>query len=465
MAGDEDISALDAAFRHAIAYRRALATRAVRVEPSHSDIAAQLVEPWGESLPTHGDDSAAVIARLIAAEPGVMPSTGPRFFAFVIGGAHPAAIAADWVASVWDQNAGNPIAGPAAAAIEQVVAAWALDLLDLPRDAGVGIVTGATMGNFCGIAAARHALLKRAGWDVEAQGLFGAPEITVIAGEEAHPTLFSSLRLAGFGAKRHASVPTDDEGRMRIDAFAAALGDAKGPVLVCAQAGNIHSGGFDPIPEIAALCRARGAWLHIDGAFGLWARANPATRALAAGCELADSWSVDCHKMLNTTFDGAFAIVRDPAALAGAMGITASYLPQAGAVRNPSAFTPELSRRARGLPIWAVLRALGREGLAAALERCCANARLMAARLGAVEGVAVLNDVVFNQATFRFGGSDALTSDVVARVQRSGVCWVQTADWRGRTIMRFSVCNHDTSPEDIERSADAVIQAFKEARA
>jgi glutamate/tyrosine decarboxylase-like PLP-dependent enzyme len=461
-------AALERAYEAARAYLKSARGQSTYVPVTQPEIRKRL----GTRLPEKGEPSEAVIASLIEASQGALaPTMGGRFFAYVIGGTHPAGVASEFLNAAWDDKPGTPLVTPFGCAIDGLVGEWVLELLDLPRESSVGIVTGGSLANFLGIAAARHALLKREGWDVEAQGLFGAPPITVLISEEEHPTVLKALRLAGLGAAHTRPIGTDAQGAMRADRVEAALGSAKGPVLVCSQAGNINTGAMDPFAEIAPLCRARGAWLHVDGAFGLWARVSPELAGPIRGVELADSWATDAHKMLNTPYDAGFGIVRDAAAHLGAMDISASYLVQAEGARDPSRYVPELSRRARGTPVYATIRALGRQGVREMIEGCCANARRMRDLLTARDGVTCLNDVVFNQALFRFaapgrGGDeaagDALTVAVATRVRESGECWVQSSEWRGREVMRFSVADRATTPADIDRAAAAVLKAYDE---
>jgi glutamate/tyrosine decarboxylase-like PLP-dependent enzyme len=422
-----------------------LRDRPVRAEAGYDDMVAAFDEP----LPEQGDDAVAVLEHLVAtAGPGVVANPGPRYFGFVTGGALPAALGADWLTSAWDQNAFSRVSSPAAAAIEAVAERWVLEALGLPRTAAVGFATGATTSNFTCIAAARHALLDRAGWDVEEQGLAGAPPIRVIVGEHVHASLLVALRYAGLGAPT-TIVPADDQGAMRADELA--VGD--GPTLICAQAGEVGSGASDPLEAIAA---AKGdAWLHVDGAFGLWAAASPKLRHLVSGAERADSWAVDAHKWLNVPYDGGLAIVADPAPLKAAMGVRASYLPDSDG-REPLDHVPEMSRRARAVPVYAALRSLGRAGLAELVERNCALARRLAA---AMDGVAeVLNDVVLNQVLLRFG-DDATTQKVIAEVQRRGEAWLGGTVWHGRAAVRVSVSNWSTTEQDIDRLAAALTAA------
>jgi glutamate/tyrosine decarboxylase-like PLP-dependent enzyme len=418
-------------------------------------------------LPEDGADAVAVIEELSAgAGPGLVASAGPRYFGFVTGGALPAAVAADWLTSAWDQNAGLHVMSPAAAAAEETVAAWAKELLGLPAGAGVGLVTGAQMANVTALAAARGAVVARAGWDVEARGLIGAPAVRVLAGAEAHATVFNALRLVGLGRDTAMLVPVDEQGRMRADQLAAALGEGDGPAIVCAQAGNVNTGAFDPLEEVLAACREAGAWCHVDGAFGLWAAAAPGRAHLTAGAAGADSWAVDAHKWLNVPYESALAIVADPAALSAAMALTAAYLTTAGVrERNGADWAPEASRRARAFPLWAALRQLGRTGLAELVERDCALAARIARRLSAEPGVEVVNDVVLNQALVRFGDDDAATEAVIARVQEEGTCWLGGTVWQGRAAMRVSVSGWQTTEADADRSADAIAAAWRDSAA
>jgi glutamate/tyrosine decarboxylase-like PLP-dependent enzyme len=406
-----------------------------------------------------------VIHDLIGlAEPGLAAITAPRFFGWVMGGSNPTGVAVDWLTSIWGQNAGNHMATPAAAAAETASAAALLDLLDLPRESSVGFVTGATMASFTCLAAARGAVLRRAGWNIDADGMAGCPPITVVLGEEAHSTIYAGLKYLGFGERNLVKVAVNREGAMEVRAFAEAMDATSGSVIVIAQAGHINSGAFDPFTEIARIARARGAWLHIDGAFGLWARATRTHRALGEGLELADSWSVDGHKWLQTPYDCAYAIVRDREAHVRAMQIAASYLPpSAGADRVPADYVPELSRRARGFATWAMIRLLGRQGIADMVSRHCALARRFAQKLAAEPGVEIMNHVVLNQVAVHFG-SDAQTNAVIARVQASGECFLAGANWHGKAIMRLSVTNENTTEADVDRSVAAILDAWRAVR-
>ena len=384
--------------------------------------------------------------------PATMAMAGRRFFGFVIGGALPVTLAANWLASAWDQNTGLYSPTPATSRLEQIALNWLLDLFHLPLECAGAFVTGATMANFSALAAARHALLKRAGWNVEADGMFGAPAITVVVGEEAHPTLFKSLGLLGLGRNRVVRVPADSQGRMRADA----LPSLSGPTIVCVQAGNVNTGAFDPFPEICERAQSAGAWVHVDAAFGLWATTAPSTAHLANGLAHADSWATDFHKWLNVPYDSGLALVRDADALRAAMAITAEYLPTTSPYRNPSDFTPELSRRARGVEVWAALRSLGRNGVAELIERNCRQARRFAEGLQAA-GFKVLNDVELNQVLVAFGDAET-TNRVILELQTEGTCWCGGTVWQGQTAMRISVSSWATTDADVERSLEAIVR-------
>jgi glutamate/tyrosine decarboxylase-like PLP-dependent enzyme len=437
---------MDAA-RRALRYRQDLATRSVCPRPGAT---RRLQERLGGALPERPADPAEVIGALDSyGSPATLGSAGGRFFGYVIGGSLPSTVAASWLATAWDQNTGLMSAAPATTLIEQIALDWVLEVLELPRGAAGAFVTGCQMASFTGLAAARHALLAREGWDVEADGLFGAPPLTVIVGEEAHSTIHKALALLGLGRERVLRVPADGQGRMRAEA----LPDITGPAIVCLQAGNVNTGAFDPAGPVIEWARERGAWVHVDGAFGLWARVAPARRVLAAGFEGADSWATDAHKWLNVPYDCGVALVRDPAALRGAMGTGAAYL-QESPVREPMQYTPELSRRARGVEVWAALRTLGRRGVADLVERCCAHASRFAAGLREA-GYEVLNDVSLNQVLVSFG-DDARTWRVIDALQREGTCWCSGTTWQGRAAMRISVSSHATSAADVEASLAAM---------
>ena len=406
-----------------------------------------------ESLPSQPTDSMETLRLLDEiGSPATMGMAGPRFFGFVIGGSLPVALAANWLASAWDQNSALYRATPGTAYIEQIALRWLLDLLRLPPDCGGAFVTGATVANLCALAAARHAVLKRVGWNVEADGLPGAPLITVMVGAEAHPSVTKSLGILGLGRNRVVKVPTDDQGRMRLDA----LPPITGPTIVCVQAGNVNTGAFDPIKQICERAHAAGAWVHVDGAFGLWAAAAPLRAALADGIGNADSWATDAHKWLNVPYDSGLAFVRDAQALRAAMAVTAEYLPTESEFRNPSDFVPELSRRARGVDVWAALRTLGRTGIAEMIERNCAQARRFAEKLSGA-GFEILNEVVLNQVLVVFGDVER-TKQVINAIQQDGTCWAGVTVWQGRTAMRISVSSWATTDADVDRSVEAMIR-------
>jgi glutamate/tyrosine decarboxylase-like PLP-dependent enzyme len=426
----------------------------------------------GGPLPERGEDDLRVIEHLArAADPGLVGMAGPRYFGFVIGGHVPASLAADWLTSTWDQNAGLYVTSPANSVVEEVAAGWVLDLLGLPATASVGFTTGCSMANFTALAAARHAVLARAGWDVETEGLFGAPEIEVVIGEEAHATILSALQMLGLGRERVKRVAMDAQGRMVPEALReilAGVTGGSGPLIVCTQAGNVNTGSFDPLEEIVPLVHRRGGWLHVDGAFGLWAGAVPALAHLVRGADQADSWATDAHKWLNVPYDSGIVIVAHPEPHRAAMTISAAYLAQTeGRERDPFDWVPEFSRRARGFTVWAALRSLGRSGVEDLVERCCALARRFAERLGSEPGVEILNEVVLNQVLVRFssasGDADALTRDVIARVQADGTCWLGGTTWHGRAAMRISVSNWSTTEGDVDASAAAILRCFRAA--
>jgi glutamate/tyrosine decarboxylase-like PLP-dependent enzyme len=444
----------DAAAR-ATAYLDGLASR--RVPPTRESV--ERLSGFQERLPEGPTDPREVLATLDRlGSPATMATAGPRFFGFVIGGSLPATLAANWLAGAWDQNAAFASVTPGVAMLEQVSLSWMIELLGLPPETGGAYVTGATMANFSALAAARHAVLDRAGWRVEADGLFGAPPITVVVGEEAHPTLFKSLGLLGLGRSRVARVAVDGQGRIRPDA----LPRISGPTIVCTQAGNVNTGAFDPIGAICERVRGSGAWVHVDGAFGLWAAAAPSLAPLTRGMAAADSWATDAHKWLNVPYDCGLAFVRSPDALRAAMAITAEYLPQSTGPRSPSDFTPELSRRARGVEVWAALKSLGRSGLVEMIEASCAHARRFAEGLRA-SSFDVLNDVVLNQVLVSFG-TEAATRRVVAAIQEDGTCWCGATVWQGTTAMRISVSGCATSAADVEESLAAMIRIARTSR-
>ena len=440
---------LESAAERAITYLEGLDDRPVA--PSAAAVAG--LSALDEPLPERPTPPEEVIRQLDeVCSPATMAMAGPRFFGFVIGGSLPVALAANWLAGAWDQNSALYNVTPATAELERVALRWLLDLFGLPATCGGGFVTGATVANFTALAAARHGVLARAGWDVEADGLIGAPPVTIVVGDEAHPTLFKALGLVGLGRKRVVRVPADAQGRIR----AGALPRLSGPTIVCAQAGNLHSGAFDPLPAICDWAHATDAWVHVDGAFGLWAAAVPALAGLTAGVAEADSWAVDFHKWLNVPYDSGIAIVRDANALRAAMAITAEYLPTDSPVRNPSDFTPELSRRARGVEVWAALRALGREGVIDLIERTRRHARRFAEGLTDA-GYEVLNEVALNQVTVVFGDAEQ-TARVVAAIQADGTCYCGPTVWQGQPAVRISVSSWATTDEDVEQSLAAMIR-------
>lgn len=409
---------------------------------------------FDEPLPASPQDPLETLARLDDfGSPATVASAGRRYFGFVIGGALPATVAANWLAAAWDQNAGPRSASPIATKLEQVALRWLLDVLGLPAEAGGGFVTGATMANFGGLAAARHVVLQRAGWDVEAHGLFGAPPITVVVGEEVHVSLLKGLSLLGLGRERVVRVPVDGQGRMRAEALPALAG----PAIVCTQAGNVNTGAFDPIAEICEHAHAAGAWVHVDGAFGLWAAAAPARAHLSAGLTAADSWATDAHKWLNVPYDCGLVFCRRGGDLRAALShLPAAYLGYEDGQRETMEYTPEMSRRARGVEVWAALRSLGRAGLAEMVEGCCRHAARFAEGLKAA-GYEVLNEVQLNQVLVSFGEPQK-TQQVIQAVQQDGTCWCGGTVWQGRTAMRISVSSWTTTDEDVERSLEAIVR-------
>jgi len=445
---------LDYTRRRSLEYLAALPQRRVAATASSDELRRLLAAP----LPEQGDSAAAVIRLLAdAAGSGTVGSTGPRYFGFVIGGNLPAAHAADWLVSTWDQNPAVFVMSPLVAVIEEIAAGWLREIAGLPAGMSVGFVTGCQMASFTGLAAARHRVLQNAGWNVEADGLFGAPLIDVIIGEEAHYTIVMALRLLGLGGARLRRVATDGRGRMRADDLAKALRASRGPCIVCAQAGNVNTGAFDPLQAIADATGERGAWLHVDGAFGLWASASPTLAPLVRGIERADSIATDGHKWLNVPYDCGIVFCADAAAHRAAMSLQAAYIIGSGSERDPHELVPDESRRARAVPVYAALRSLGRGGLAELVDRCCRHARRFAEGLRAA-GFEVLNDVVLNQVLVAFGDPD-LTRRVIAALQQDGTCWCGGTQWQGRTAMRISVSNWRTTEADVEQSLEAMVRA------
>ena len=451
--GDDYAKALDRAAALAREWLASVPTRQVPPRVTADDVVAAL----GGPLPERPTDPAEVVDLLARhVEPGLMAMPSGRFFGWVIGGTLPAALGADWLVSAWDQNTGMRYATPGVAGAEEVAAAWLLDLLGLPATSDVGFVTGGTMANWTGLAAARQHVLTRAGWDLDREGLTGAPKVHVLVGEDRHGTVDLALRYLGLGSPT--TVAVDDQGRIRPDALRAALAEADGPTIVALQAGNLHSGAFDPFAECIELAHERGAWVHVDGAFGLWALVSPALRHLVDGVERADSWGTDAHKTLNTPYDCGIAVVRHPAALRSAVGMRASYLVSAGDRGDPLDRVPELSRRARGVPVWAALRSLGRSGVVDLVDGLVANAKAIAAGVAGVPGAEIVNDVVYTQVCVAFG-SDERTRAVTERLLADGVAWMSGSRWRGRDVLRVSVSNWSTDAADVAASVDAVRRA------
>jgi len=449
-----DLKALEDAARRAMTYLQGVASRPVAPPLS----AVQDLEQLGGTLPASGSDPHTVIELLDrVGSPATVANAGGRFFGFVNGGSVPASVAAAWMVSAWDQNCNLRVMSPATATIEDIALGWVKDLLGLPAECGGGLVTGATMANFSGLAAARHSVLKRVGWDVENDGLFAAPPLKVVVGGEVHASVAKGLGLLGLGRTRLTRVPVDGQGRMRPDRLPS-LDDR---TILCLQAGNVNTGAFDPASEIIPAAHAAGAWVHVDGAFGLWAAASPRHRHLTKGFEQADSWSTDAHKWPNVGYDCGIVLVRDASALRSVMGISAPYIPP-GALREPAQYTPEMSRRARGVELWAALRSLGREGIAALVDRTCAHAQRFAAGLREA-GFEILNDVVINQVLVSFG-SPEITRAVIDRIQQDGTCWCGPTEWQGRTAMRISVSSWATANDDVEMSLAAIIRIAREVK-
>jgi glutamate/tyrosine decarboxylase-like PLP-dependent enzyme len=434
-------------------YVAAVANR--RVAPDEQDLAA--LARFHESFPMEQVDPREVLAMLDeVGSPATVASTGGRYFGFVIGGTLPAALAASWLAAAWDQNAALRVMSPVAAELEEITLRWVCEALGLPADCQGGLVTCATMANFTALVAARHALLAKAGWNVAQDGLFGAPPIDVVVGTEAHVSILKALSLAGFGAKRVTVVDADSQGRMR----AGRLPKLSDRTILCLQAGNVNTGSFDPAAEICPLAKAQGAWVHVDGAFGLWANVSPKYRHLTAGFAEADSWATDAHKWPNVGYDSGIVIVRDPIALRAALTLNAAYL-EPSARREPMHHTPEASRRARGVELWAALKSLGRAGLCALIERTCAHAQRFAAGLRAA-GFEVLNEVVINQVLVSFGSAE-ITREIIRRIQDEGTCWCGATVWQGKTAMRISVSSWATTESDVERCLEAMIRIARAA--
>jgi glutamate/tyrosine decarboxylase-like PLP-dependent enzyme len=460
---DATDDALTAAMEAARAFLRERSSRPVFPDTTIDALRTAL----GGPLPIDPISPACVVSDLIrAADPGIVATTGPRYFGFVTGGALPATLAAEWMTTIWDQPASLYVLSPAASVVEEVTAAWLLELLGLPPTASVGFVTGCHTANFTALAAARHEMLRRAGWDVEADGLNGSPKLRVVVGGEVHVSVLGALRMLGIGARQVVRAEADEQGRMKPGALDAVLTAGDGPAIVCAQAGNVNTGAFDPLEDIAAVARRHGAWLHVDGAFGLWAAVSTALRRYTRGVELADSWATDAHKWLNVPYDSGVVFVAHPAAHRAAMSLAAAYLVRsADEPREPMDWTPESSRRARGFAVYAAIRSLGRRGIEDLVDRCCRLARRFADRLRQEPGIEILNEVVLNQVLVRIvaasGDADAATRAALARVQAARVCWLGGTRWHDMDAMRISVSNWSTTEEDIDRSADSIIEAVR----
>ena len=464
---------LNSAASHAIDYLSRVDDRPVKATMT----SAELRNALGGPLSKTGEPAEQVIDRLAAAAlTGTVATAGPRYFGFVVGGAVPAAVGADWLVSAWDQNCGIFALSPIVSVIEEITGGWLKHIAGLRSDASVGFVTGCQMANFTSLAAARHHVLREAGWDVEARGLAGAPKVTIVTSDESHYTIFMALRLLGFGAETAIRIPTDDQGRMRADELAKALAGVTGPCIICAQAGNVNTGGFDPINDIADIVNqhagtlepmnvgASRPWLHVDGAFGLWAAASPTRAHFVNGIARADSVASDAHKWLNVPYDCGLVFTNHPEAHRSAMSLAAAYIQATDVERDPHEFTPEESRRGRAVPVYAALRSLGADGLGEMIERNCRLAARMATNLSKNPRVRILNDVVLNQVLVRFEAdrqdTDQLTKDVIAGVQEEGTCWLGGTTWHGLAAMRVSVSNWSTTDADIDRSAAAILKVF-----
>jgi glutamate/tyrosine decarboxylase-like PLP-dependent enzyme len=436
----------------------------------HVEFEEVLAELSRNGLRDDGDEPARIIEQLAAlADRAIVATAGPRYFGFVVGGSLPVALAADWLTSAWDQNGAFYAHSPLAAAAEQTAGGWLVDLFGLATETSVGFTTGGTMANFTGLAAGRHALFEKLNWDVEKRGLSGAPPITVVTSDESHISVSACLQMLGLGSEQAVKIPADDQGRMRVDQLRAILAGIQTPILVCAQAGNVNTGAFDPIAEIAAAIQDRLSWLHVDGAIGLWAAASSKFQSLTRGIELADSISTDGHKWLNVPYDCGLVFVSDAAAHRAAMSLHASYyVTGRRAERENSDWVPEASRRARGFPVYAALRFLGRKGIAELVDRCCGFAQRMAERLLKDSKVTILNDVVLNQVLVRFADSrdeqtDEFTAEVIRRVQEDGTCWLGGTTWHGMRAMRISISNWSTTEADIDMSAEAILRCARNA--
>ena len=443
----EAYTILDAAAKNAQDYLRALPGRRVFPDPA----SLEKLETFSFTLPDAATKAEEVIDLLHRiGSVNTVASNGGRYFGFVFGGTLPASMAASWMISAWDQNAVFRVSSPVAAQIEKITAGWLLNLLRLPADSAVGFVTGTTMANFCGVVAARYKICNLMGWDLKAKGMTNAPPIRIVAGEEVHASMQRALLLAGFGLDQIIKVPTDDQGRI----IAEKLPELDATTLVCLQAGNVNTGAIDPVKQICLAAKEKGAWVHVDGAFGLWARVSPDKAALAEGCELADSWAIDLHKWLNVPYDSGLVICREPRMLQNALSVSGAYLPES-TEPDPYFNTPEMSRRARGIETWAALYSLGRRGVIDLIERCCALAERFAGRLEQA-GFSILNRVSLNQVLVAFGDADR-TNRIIKKIQEEGSCWCGGTVWKGKTAMRISVSSWMTTEEDIDRCADVII--------
>lgn len=456
MTSDEFEGPLGAAVTLARQWLASVPERPIGVQ---ADIEA-VKDRMGRRLGDAGEDATAVVELLAdAAEPGLIAMQSPRFYGFVIGGTYPAALAADWLVSAWDQNAGSRQATTGVVAAEELAGEWLLDLLGLPPESAVGFSTGATTANLSGLLAARSAVLRRVGWDVERDGLAGAPRIRFLAGDAVHSSIVSAGQMAGLGRPR--TVGADDQGRILVPGLADALAEADGPAIVALQAGDVHSGNFDDFPAAIAVAKDAGAWVHVDGAFGLWAGASPALRHLVAGYEQADSWATDAHKTLNVPYDCGVAMVRDPSDMLAALGTQAAYLPVRAGVLEPFDRTVELSRRARGVPVWAALRTLGRDGVAGLVDGLASAARGLADGFAAIPGLSVLNEVVFTQVCLA-GPDDRQTAALGEWLRADGTVWPSSSTWQGRAVVRFSVSNRGTDADQVRRTVETVARGAAE---
>ena len=443
---------LEYSFSKSIEYLDSINSR--RVSPSQDELLE--LEKLNNPFPENPTEPESVIKLL--SEVGsktTIANTGGRYFGFIIGGSHPVSLAANWLAGSWDQNSGLIVTSPFNAKIEEITSDWLKEILPVAKDSVVGFVTGDTVANFCGLAAARHSILKKQGWNVEANGLFGAPPIKVVIGEQAHGSLLKTLSLVGFGSKRVIIVPADEQGRMLADKLPQDIDER---TIVCIQSGSVNTGSFDPADKIIPLCKKKDAWVHVDAAFGLWAGASPKKSYLTKGVELADSWATDAHKWLNVPYDSGIVFVKNPDDLRSAMSMEAAYLDQSGR-RIPYHYTPELSKKARAIEIWATLRSLGKKGIAELIDRTCSHAEKFAEGLTNA-GYKILNDVVVNQVLVSFGNSEK-TDKIISELQKDGTCWVGGTKWNGESAMRISVSSWATTDDDVERSIEAMIRIAK----